>query len=509
MSLTDKSREEDVIPPHGAFSRNRSAKSLRRRKPNPIATGGEGNNSPGVHSPRENVKSHSPRDVVGPLVRVHSDKVPDSGRRLEIGGFLRLNGPMAGRGTRQTHTQESAVEYESPGDLTLSIDECLSEEELQTDNSGQEGLKSKTIPRPTVAPTTKAPALPMGRRRPPGLGGVSILADAQEQIFGDDGTLRAKGFAISGLGIMQAPEDLKRHDSDGDSLEGVPRSLKRSLMISSLAELRTLKMLGAGANGRVNLSIHTPTGRQMAVKVVNVYDESKRNQILKELETLSSYASRFLVHFYGAFYDGKGAVHIVLEYMDCGALADVIARKGAIPENVTNHIAFHCLHGLNFLHQSRVLHRDLKSANILLSRETRRAKLSDFGLAREVNAGVSRADTFVGTLAYMSPERLHGSPYTYASDIWGLGVSIAECLLGRYPFEKPQSYFDYIAVATSNDRILPLGRFSPECEDFVNKCTAVDPTRRPQCHVLLKHPWITGDVRNPEDFDSWLNEVSG
>lgn len=498
------SRGNDTSPDRGEgetvevrIPRSRSLKGLRRKKPQPIATQGisEAGNSSGspASTPTEAKPTTpaSPADQINPLVRVHSDKlggVAGTHRRADAGGFLKLGNP--GRGVRKTPT----LAKEDTQEFSLSFDEVSSEEEV-TDWK---------VPGESWAPGRR----PAGRRRPPVLGGVAVIVEDAEQIFGDDGTLRANGFAISGAGIIEAPQDLKRHDSDGEWFEDVPPSLRHEVLVRSLEELKVTRSLGAGANGRVNLSVHVPSGKQMAVKVVNVYDEAKRTQILKELETLSSFASRFLVRFIGAFYDGKGAVHIALEYMDCGALSDVISARGPIPEHIVNHIAYHCLLGLQFLHRSRVLHRDLKSANILLSRDSKRAKLSDFGLAREVNEGVSKADTFVGTLAYMSPERLHGSPYTYASDIWGLGVSIAECLLGRYPFDRPQSYFDYIAVATSSEHILPSGQFSPECEDFVVKCTAVDPLRRPTCQLLLKHPWITQTTRDLQVFGKWLDEVA-
>jgi len=349
-------------------------------------------------------------------------------------------------------------------------------------------------------------------KRPPKLiaVGVNVGGDPEEEqkeeVFRNDGTFNQNGFQISKDGIVNRPGTIERRISTGSSLDGVPRSPHAIVEINSLEEIAPFRQLGAGASGRVYLAEHKPSNKYLAIKVVNVYDEPKRTQLMKELETLTTYVSRFLVRFYGAFYDGNGGVHIALEYMDCGALCDVVTEFGAVPENVANHIAFHCLLGLKFLHDSHVLHRDFKTANILLSRQTVRAKLSDFGLARDVNPGVSQANTFVGTIAYMSPERLHGSHYTYASDIWGLGVSIAECLLGKYPFEKPQSYFDYIE-ATMTENLLPRGRFSKECESFIRLCANVDPKKRPKTETLLKHPWIANANRSTEEFANWLDNI--
>lgn len=350
------------------------------------------------------------------------------------------------------------------------------------------------------------------RKRPPPL----VKAPSEEKVtedefvFGADGTFRGGGFKITLKGMVQAPDRVMRKDSDGASVEGVPKSTNNIIMVRSLTEFRAGVTLGAGANGRVYKATHVPTGRNLAIKVVNVYDDAKRVQLLKELETLSTHVSRFLVRFFGAFYDGSGAVHIALEYMDRGSLEDTVRQFGPVPEPVMNHIAVHCLRGLRFLHRHHVLHRDFKTANILLSRALCRAKLSDFGLARDLQAGVSRADTFVGTVAYMSPERLKGETYTYAGDVWGLGVSLVECALGRYPFERPSSFFDYIDAAV-NKPVLGPGMatgLSADARDFIALCTHVDPRRRPTAAELLQHPWIARRPLDDRVFIKWLDEVA-
>ena len=354
------------------------------------------------------------------------------------------------------------------------------------------------------------------RKRPPPLLGnledsnapPSALDWPSGACFGSDGGFMTGGFKITEDGMVGKPPAAKREDSD-EAPDGSPTSSK-GLVVSSLKEFRAGPTIGAGAGGRVYIAEHVPSGKTMAMKVVNVYDKQKRIQLLKELETLSTHVSRFLVRFYGAFYDGSGAVHIALEYMDHGCLSSVVQCVGAIPEKIVQMIAYDCLRGLRFLHRHHVLHRDFKTANILLSRKLCCAKLSDFGLARDLNAGVSKVETFVGTVAYMSPERLQGSKYTYASDIWALGVSVVECLLGRYPFETPKNYFDYLEAATAPNMLQGFKeesyRFSPEARDFVELCTFTDPKRRPASNQLLEHPWVKGLQRDTELFGSWLDE---
>lgn len=357
------------------------------------------------------------------------------------------------------------------------------------------------------------------RRRPPplvGSDGKGVPDSAVDWpsggLFGSDGGFMTGGFKITAEGMVGKPDMATRQDSDPEADHGGKKVEKgnEEVHVGSLKEFRNGPTIGNGAAGRVYIAEHVPSKTTMAIKTVNVYNKEKRNQLLKELETLSTHVSRYLVRFHGAFYDGSGAVHIALEYMDHGCLSTFVQRVGNIPERIVQMIAIDCLRGLRFLHRHHVLHRDFKTANILLSRKLCCAKLSDFGLARDLNPGVSKVDTFVGTVAYMSPERLQGSKYTYASDIWALGVSIVECLLGRHPFNRPQSYFDYIeataASSTLHDFDASDKRFSAEVRDFVTLCTFTDPKRRPKATELLEHPWIKGVKRDRQVFGDWLDE---
>jgi serine/threonine protein kinase len=336
-------------------------------------------------------------------------------------------------------------------------------------------------------------------------------------VFGRNGEFTDGGFIISAAGLLQTPERKVRVVEHGDGSDG-PRSTN-FILVRSMDEFKAGPSLGSGAAAHVYLASHAQTHAKMAVKVINVYDEGKRNQFLKELETLISHNNRYLVRSYGAFYDGAGFVHVTLEYMDRGALSDVVRKTGQIPEPIIRHIARSCLHGLSYLHKNRILHRDFKSANILLSRRAGLAKLSDFGLARDLIPGTSIADTFVGTLAYMSPERLHGIDYTYASDVWGLGISLLECALGKYPFEKPQCYFDYVAAVRANPWELMSDFASPEMLSFVQQCTKLEPSERANVEALLIHPWMHAKLnddgvdtvsqaeRDRLLFCSWLDRI--
>ncbi|CDF39666.1 Mitogen-activated protein kinase kinase 6, MPKK6 [Chondrus crispus] len=347
------------------------------------------------------------------------------------------------------------------------------------------------------------------------------MAEVQEDqfVFGADGSFNDGGFVISSNGVVEAPERLMRKTSDGAMVEGVPTSSNNVILVKSLDEFRKSytfrsstegsSTLGRGSAGRVYLAHHSRTGRKIAVKEINVYDEEKRKQLRKELQTLISHQSRFLVRSFGAFYDGAGVVHVALEFMDRGSLADIVLQRGRIPEPVVCKLMEHCLRGLAFLHENHILHRDVKTANILLSRKLCRAKLSDFGLARDLEAdNTSKTDSFVGTVAYMSPERLHGRRYTYASDIWSLGITVMECVMGKFPFDTPKSYFDIVDAAQSDPAVLVQNEeISNDCVDFIRLCLHADMQERPRARDLLQHEWIRSRKDDANVLREWLDTI--
>jgi serine/threonine protein kinase len=164
--------------------------------------------------------------------------------------------------------------------------------------------------------------------------------------------------------------------------------------------------------------------------------ENIRKQIILELKTLHKTQCEQVVAFYDAFYE-EGSILIALEYMDAGSLSEVLSKSGPIPENIMAKITKQVLQGLNYLHKKlHLIHRDIKPSNILINKAGQ-VKISDFGVSGQLAHTLSQCASWVGTVTYMSPERIRGSSYSYDSDIWSLGLALLECALGHYPYEKP------------------------------------------------------------------------
>eukprot|EP01033_Poteriospumella_lacustris_P004054 gene4054-2890_t len=224
--------------------------------------------------------------------------------------------------------------------------------------------------------------------------------------------------------------------------------------------------LGSGASGVVSEAIHVPTLTLVALKMLPVYNHEKRLHVSRELGVLyrnlaemrlvddlygeggsqdesdsarqsstSSNKARCpnVLSLYNAFKDpSSGMINLVVEYMDGGSLEDLVRAGGCQDERILADIAFQTLTGLAYLHKNKNVHRDIKPANILCS-SSGLIKIADFGISKALDKTTGFANSFVGTVSYMSPERITAESYSFPCDIWSLGLTILAVAKGRFP----------------------------------------------------------------------------
>lgn len=197
---------------------------------------------------------------------------------------------------------------------------------------------------------------------------------------------------------------------------------------------------------------------------------------------------------------------LVMEYLDGGSLEDHIKHSGncGVHEATLAKVATDCLEALHFLEINRIIHRDIKPANIMLSRKGT-AKLTDFGVVKELDDdSMGLGKTFVGTMTYMSPERLRGHPYTYVSDIWSLGLTLLAFAIGRYPVDRASanSIFALLEIFEHENILKEFEtKFPAEMLDFFRCCLRPNALDRPNAKTLLSHPFIVMHARE----DSFLH----
>jgi serine/threonine protein kinase len=259
--------------------------------------------------------------------------------------------------------------------------------------------------------------------------------------------------------------------------------------------------LGAGTYGTVYCYRHynnpaSPQSYQRyAVKEISTTSsDGKFVSIVSELKVLYQNNCDNIVKLYGTAIK-EGHLCMILEYCDCGSLDDVRKTMGTLPERILSLIAAQILKGLKYLHSEReILHRDIKPANILLTSKGE-VKLADFGVAgHKMSPEQTEWETFSGTFTYMSPERIKGDKHSFSSDIWSLGLTLAECALGRFPFNiKEISHWDLIMYFEENcgEPIkLPADQFSEEFREFIAACMKYDPSQRSTAKELLEFEFI-------------------
>lgn len=278
-----------------------------------------------------------------------------------------------------------------------------------------------------------------GSRRPPPALAVNVPSAEETQenqkpfSLTSTGTFKEGDLAINKKGLLIKGESPKTtasyYNADGTP-GGAPRVGEggREDVAFSLNDLQTLKVLGHGSGGTVNKALHVPSKRVVALKVITLdIKESVRKQIILELKTLYRNQSEYVVSLYDAFYT-EGSIFIALEYMDGGSLADLLKASGKISERVLANVTTQVLRGLVYLHKSlHLIHRDIKPSNLLLNTKGK-IKIADFGVSGQLAHTLSQAQTWVGTVTYMSPERISGKSYSYDSDLWSLGLTLVDVL---------------------------------------------------------------------------------
>lgn len=327
---------------------------------------------------------------------------------------------------------------------------------------------------------------------------VSITDTMTLVIKGEGGVeMRVKQTGIAQVPPAASPVDQPRP-------EAVLNKLK-------FEDLRIGGELGHGSQGKVRVVQHKETGEKYALKYLAFGGDSDdmRLALESELRQVAAVKHKNIVSSYEAFFR-DGRVYIVLEYMDAGTMNDIIKRHPRdISEDMLAYISRELFSGLEFLHRLKMIHRDIKPANVLANTKGE-VKISDFGVAKKFSGSDLQTLSAQGSVPYMSPERIQSKPYSFDSDIWSAGLTIAECALGHYPFPglKFRVFELCQAVANGTAKVCWTAserKFSDEFIDFIEQCLRPTEQQRPSAAELLQHPFIRKAANIcPEEAGKWL-----
>nr|XP_047915288.1 TRAF2 and NCK-interacting protein kinase isoform X9 [Anser cygnoides] len=253
---------------------------------------------------------------------------------------------------------------------------------------------------------------------------------------------------------------------------------------------------GAGDEGR-----HVKTGQLAAIKVMDVTGDEEE-EIKQEINMLKKYSHhRNIATYYGAFIKKNppgmdDQLWLVMEFCGAGSVTDLIknTKGNTLKEEWIAYICREILRGLSHLHQHKVIHRDIKGQNVLLT-ENAEVKLVDFGVSAQLDRTVGRRNTFIGTPYWMAPEVIAcdenpDATYDFKSDLWSLGITAIEMAEGAPPLCDMHPMRALFLIPRNPAPRLKSKKWSKKFQSFIESCLVKNHSQRPTTEQLMKHPFI-------------------
>ncbi|KAJ7038288.1 kinase-like domain-containing protein [Mycena alexandri] len=395
---------------------------------------------------------------------------------------------MAARGSTFTAREENTwAPRPPPEDVYERLEDFFPEHDL--DKPVIEAISGGTSP--TGTNEVVAPPMPATPSRRPGRKSIRLVAQERKKY-------------------------IDRTSRGGDAFSAIQRKRSTKLWGSRVEESRpstsegptTFKwvrgeLIGRGTYGRVYLALNATTGEMIAVKQVEIprtaSDKNDSRQVtvvqaLKlESETLKVLDHPNIVQYLG-FEETPANLSIFLEYVPGGSIGSCLLRHGKFDEEVTKSFTSQILAGLEYLHVKGILHRDLKSDNILVE-TTGVCKISDFGISKRTDDQNDAHTAMQGTVFWMAPEVINTQKkgYSFKIDIWSIGCVVLEMWAGTRPWLGEELVAVMFKLFQSKQPPpVPEGLvLTSLADDFRRKCFAINPEERPTAAELRKHPYLT------------------
>ncbi|XP_057208821.1 serine/threonine-protein kinase PAK 6b [Triplophysa rosa] len=252
--------------------------------------------------------------------------------------------------------------------------------------------------------------------------------------------------------------------------------------------LENFVKIGEGSTGVVCIAREKHSGRQVAVKMMDLRKQQRRELLFNEVVIMRDYRHRNVVEMFKSALVGE-ELWVIMEYLQGGALTNIVSETRLTEEQVAT-VCEAVLQALCYLHAQGVIHRDIKSDSILLTLDGR-VKLSDFGFCAQISKDIPKRKSLVGTPYWMAPEVVSKTPYGTEVDVWSLGIMVVEMVDGEPPYfnETPIT-----AMKRLRDEPAPTARnihkISPVLRDFLDSMLTRDPLKRSSASDLLQHPFL-------------------
>uniref|UniRef100_A0A182X092 non-specific serine/threonine protein kinase n=1 Tax=Anopheles quadriannulatus TaxID=34691 RepID=A0A182X092_ANOQN len=287
---------------------------------------------------------------------------------------------------------------------------------------------------------------------------------------------------------------IRRDGSPNMQMRGTPARWRSGE--EHIGKYKLLKTIGKGNFAKVKLAKHVPTNKEVAIKIIDKtqLNPSSLQKLYREVRIMKMLDHPNIVKLFQVIETEK-TLYLVMEYASGGEVFDYLVAHGKMKEKEARAKFRQIVSAVQYCHQKRIIHRDLKAENLLLDSEMN-IKIADFGFSNEFTPG-SKLDTFCGSPPYAAPELFQGRKYDGPEvDVWSLGVILYTLVSGSLPF-------DGATLKELRERVL-RGKYripfymSTDCEVLLKKFLVLNPSKRANLETIMKDKWMNMGYEDDE-----------